>query len=64
MNQKFLTAEDNANDKPKYPEVFNKRFENYNGFLYQTRPEKMLDQTDEDRNKMFDDLWKMVCTLT
>ena len=60
MNQVWLTNEEQVEDKKRYPELFNQRFENYNGFLYQIRPELMLEQTDEDREKMFDMLWRMV----
>lgn len=43
-----------------YPEVFEQRWNNYNGFLYQYQPELMMDATEEDRLAMFDKLWKMV----
>ena len=64
MNQVFLSDEEQGEDKKNYPALFDQRFENYNGFLYQIRPEVMLEQTDENRNKMFDMLWKMVCAST
>lgn len=60
MNQVWLTKEEQDKDKLDYPKLFDQRFENYNGFLYQIRPELMLEQTDQDREKMFDTLWQMV----
>ena len=33
MNQKFLTREEQDEDKLKYPELFNQRWNNYNGFF-------------------------------
>lgn len=64
MKQVFITPEQQAEDKLKYPELFNQRWDNYNGFLYQYRPEMMFDFTEEERNKMFDELWAMVCKLS
>ena len=60
MNQVYLTHDDQTKDKLDYPKLFDQRFQNYNGFLYQVRPEIMLEQTEEERIKMFDMLWKMV----
>ena len=60
MNQIFLTEEEQTKDKERYPELFEQRWQNYNGFLYQYRPELMFDSTEEERLKMFDMLWNMV----
>lgn len=60
MRQVYLTPEQQAEDKLKYKELFEQRFQNFNGFLYQFRPEKMFDYTAEERQEMFDTLWKMV----
>ncbi len=59
MNQVFLTEEEQKKDKERYPELFDQRWQNYNGFLYQYRPEMMFDYTEEQRKEMFDTLWKM-----
>ena len=37
MNQVWLTKEEQVEDKKRYPELFNQRWDNYNGFLYQVR---------------------------
>jgi cation diffusion facilitator CzcD-associated flavoprotein CzcO len=60
MRQVQLTPEEQAKDKLKYPELFNERWNNYNGFLYQYRPLKMFDHTPEERQALFDELWNMV----
>ncbi|KAK3698779.1 hypothetical protein LTR37_016783 [Vermiconidia calcicola] len=60
MNQVFLTEEEQKKDKETYPELFNQRWQNYNGFLYQYRPEMMFEASEMDRNELFDTLWKMV----
>lgn len=61
MNQKYITEEQQTEDKQRYPELFNQRWQNYNGFLYQYRPEMMFDFTPEERKKLFDELWAIVC---
>lgn len=61
MNQIFITKEQQDEDKKRYPELFDQRWNNYNGFLYQYRPELMFDYTPEERHQMFDMLWNMVC---
>ena len=63
MNQKFITREEQEKDKLRYPELFEQRWQNYNGFLYQYRPEMMFDYSPEERQKLFDTLWKMVSRL-
>jgi len=60
MKQVFLTPEEQAEHKKNYPELFNQRWVNYNGFLYQFRAEMMFDATPEERNEMFETLWNMV----
>lgn len=60
MRQIFLTPEQQENDKKNYPELFKERWNNYNGFLYQPRPELMFDQTPEERQELFEMLWNMV----
>ena len=60
MNQQSLTKEQQEKDKERYPELFDQRWLNYNGFLYQFRPEMMFDYTPEQRKEMFDNLWTMV----
>ncbi|KAK5063168.1 hypothetical protein LTR84_005244 [Exophiala bonariae] len=59
MRQVFLTAEEQEKDKKNYPELFNQRWVNYNGFLYQFRAEKMFDASPEERQEMFNMLWNM-----
>lgn len=59
MNQKFLTKEQQDEDKKRYPELFEQRWKNYNGFLFQFRPEMMFDYTPEERKELFDHLWGM-----
>lgn len=63
MNQVFLTKEEQEEDKKRYPELFEQRWQNYNGFLYQYRPEMMLDYTPEERQELFDMLWNMVSVI-
>ena len=63
MNQVFLTEEEQTKDKLRYPELFEQRWQNYNGFLYQFRPEMMFDYTPEERVELFDKLWRMVSDL-
>lgn len=60
MNQILLTKEQQDEDKLRYPELFEQRWQNYNGFLYQYRPEMMFDYTPEERKELFDTLWGMV----
>lgn len=60
MRQVFLTAEEQEKDKKNYPELFNQRWVNYNGFLYQFRADMMFDATPEERQEMFNMLWNMV----
>jgi len=63
MRQVAITAEEQAKDKVSYPDVFNQRWVNYAGFLYQFRPELMFDHTPEERQEMFNMLWNMVSFL-
>jgi len=63
MRQVSLTPEQQAKDKLNYPDVFNQRWVNYAGFLYQFRPELMFDHTPEERQEMFNMLWNMVRLL-
>lgn len=60
MNQVWLTEEEQVEDKKQYPELFERRWENYNGFLYQYRPELMKDASVGEREEMFGRLWQMV----
>lgn len=60
MNNVVLTPEQQAKDKLRYPEVFNDRWKTQGGFSYQPRQEKMLDATTEEREALFEELWKMV----
>lgn len=60
MNQVWLTEEEQVEDKKRYPELFEQRWQNYNGFLYQFQPELMFDATEEEREAMFDKLWAWV----
>ena len=60
MNQQYMTKEQQDEDKKHYPELFEQRWQNYNGFLYQYRPEMMFDYTPEERQQLFDKLWEMV----
>lgn len=62
MNQVYLTKEEQDKDKLQYPELFEQRWVNYNGFLYQFQPHMMFDHTPQQRQEMFDKLWKMVHT--
>lgn len=59
MNIKYLTKEQQDVDKERYPELFDQRWLNYNGFLYQFRDESMFDYTPEQRKELFDMLWNM-----
>jgi len=64
MNQIFMTKEQQEEDKKRYPELFDQRWQNYNGFLYQFRPEMMFDYSPFERQQLFDQLWGMVsCSL-
>lgn len=60
MNQVWLTKEEQEEDKKRFPELFEQRWVNYNGFLYQFQPEMMFDATEEEREAMFDKLWAWV----
>ncbi len=64
MNQVFLTEEEQVEDKKKYPELFEQRWQNYNGFLYQYRPDLMMEASEQTRTELFDRLWKMVCSTS
>ncbi|EXJ75669.1 uncharacterized protein A1O5_00176 [Cladophialophora psammophila CBS 110553] len=59
MRQVYLTPEQQEKDKKNYPELFNERWNNYNGFLYQYRAEMMFDYTPEERKEFFEMLWNM-----
>lgn len=60
MNQVWLTEAEQAEDKKTYPEVFQQRWVNYNGFLYQFQPALMADASESEREAMFERLWEWV----
>lgn len=60
MRQVALTEEEQEKDKKNYPELFNQRWANFNGFLYQFRSEKWADASPEERQELFNTLWNMV----
>ncbi|EXJ74895.1 uncharacterized protein A1O5_01591 [Cladophialophora psammophila CBS 110553] len=59
MRQKSLTPEQQTEDKTKYREWFNQRWNNYGGFLYQYRDSLTFDQTPEQRQALYEELWTM-----
>ncbi|EXJ71856.1 uncharacterized protein A1O5_04357 [Cladophialophora psammophila CBS 110553] len=59
MNNVVLTPDQQAEDKLRYPEIFDNRWKTQGGFSYQPRKEKMLDATPEERDALFEELWKM-----
>lgn len=60
MRQVHLTKEEQEKHKLDYPAVFDERWNNYNGFLYQFRPTKMHEHTPEQRQALYNELWAMV----
>lgn len=60
MRQTKVTDEQHAEDKRNYPSYFKARQTTDGGYLYATREALMLEQSPEDREKLFQELWDMV----
>lgn len=60
MNQKIVPKDVQLEDKKNFTAIYKERYNNFNGFLYQTRPDMMFDHTEEERLALFEELWAMV----
>lgn len=64
MNQVWLTKEEqDLVKKTLQQDVFDQRLNNASGFLYQYRPIKTLDHSPEEREALYQELWKIVGLL-
>ena len=60
MNQKPLTDEEQELDLQNLDAVFKERLTHDAGFMYSRRPIEWNTHTPEEREQLFEELWKMV----
>ena len=57
MRQKKLTAEEQNQDKHRYPELYKRRLTTFAGFEYDFAEKNTFDDTPEEREAFFEKLW-------
>lgn len=64
MNQAALTVEEQDRERPNMEKHLKFRFSTDGGFMYTSRKDiKMLEQSAEAREELFEELWSMVRAL-
>jgi cation diffusion facilitator CzcD-associated flavoprotein CzcO len=61
MRQGTITSEQQAKDKLTYPEMFKRRLTTDAGFDYKNRGIPHTTHTAEEREALFEELWRIVC---
>jgi hypothetical protein len=57
MRKRNLTAKEQNDTKPFYPELFRYRERNFGGFLYGLHEKGTFEDTEEEREKFYQKLW-------